>query len=169
MNEHLNLLSTLIGQHPDEIIAEFGLLRDVIQRFAEVHHVNISGEVNRKVNQVIDKAIASSLQTYVRQQAESGEQKRQQYLSFLVHDLRTPISALVTATNVIDQSLAKGKHVERIFESRIGDTNVAGSTGLGLSIVRKVTELHGGKISVDSKPGQGSTFRTEFSKIHSEN
>ncbi len=39
--------------------------------------------------------------------------------------------------------------------------NITGS-GLGLSIVKKLTRLYNGEITIDSKPGEGSTFRIEF-------
>lgn len=51
---------------------------------------------------------------------------------------------------------------ERIFEEfrqaneQIGNTY--GGSGLGLSIARKLAELHGGRMGVDSQPGKGSRF-----------
>jgi PAS domain S-box-containing protein len=48
---------------------------------------------------------------------------------------------------------------ERFYKTNRARTYDKSGAGLGLSIVRKIVELHHGEIAVESQPGHGSTFR----------
>jgi len=48
---------------------------------------------------------------------------------------------------------------ERFYKADKSRDRALGGNGLGLSLVKKIVELHGGRVTVESTPGQGTVFR----------
>jgi PAS domain S-box-containing protein len=78
-------------------------------------------------------------------------------------------SDLQTATDSLEVSIADSgvgippEDQERVFgefeQSKHGSGPGQQGTGLGLALTRKLVELHGGRVSLESEVGRGSTFR----------
>ena len=60
-------------------------------------------------------------------------------------------------------------HFDRIFKifQTASSSERTDSTGIGLAIVKKIVELNGGNVWLDSEPGKGSTFYFTFPKSKS--
>jgi hypothetical protein len=51
---------------------------------------------------------------------------------------------------------------ERFFRSSKADEQAIPGTGLGLAIVKAIVEAHSGRIEVESREGEGTTFRVRL-------
>lgn len=61
---------------------------------------------------------------------------------------------------IVDTGIGIGqRQIDKIFDKFYQvDSNIQGSVGLGLSIVKEIVDLHHGEIRVKSQPGKGSEF-----------
>ena len=73
-----------------------------------------------------------------------------------------------TSIEVIDQGIGIApEHLSRIFEEFVQVGEERGGTGLGLPISKRLAELLGGRLEVESAPGEGSTFRLYLPSVTS--
>jgi signal transduction histidine kinase len=68
-----------------------------------------------------------------------------------------PVDGFIEIAVIDRGSGITAEHRESIFNPFF--TTKASGVGLGLAIVSKIIDEHGGRILVESEPGQGSVFR----------
>jgi len=89
----------------EEVVAEYNILRGSIHDLAEEHGIDIRGTTFHILNRVLDTAIGLAVQTYATQRALEVKQRREEYLAFVAHDLRTPLSAVSLSASLLELSL----------------------------------------------------------------
>ncbi len=79
--------------------------------------------------------------------------------------IRAEVDGPMSVISVIDEGIGiEEKNLSRVFDAysqmeKLGDSDsYRGGVGLGLSIVKKIVELHNGKVGVESGLGTGSRF-----------
>ncbi len=95
------------GFEIEEVVAEYNILRGCVHDLASEHGFNLQGEPFHIMNRVFDNAIGLALQTYATERAEEIRQRREDYLAFVVHDLKNPLFAVSLAGHAIERSLPK--------------------------------------------------------------
>lgn len=72
----------------------------------------------------------------------------------------------ITLTVADDGSGIDPAHRERLFRPYF--TTKKHGTGLGLFVIRRIVEAHGGTVSVESEPGRGTTFTVSLPTVSRE-
>ena len=89
----------------EEVVAEYNILRGCIHDLADENDINLQGKPFTIINRVFDHAIGSAVQAYATQRALEVQRRREEYLSFVAHDLRTPLTAISLAGRVLETIL----------------------------------------------------------------
>ena len=76
----------------------------------------------------------------------------------------SPASSGKASVTVTDRGIGipedcQARLFERFYRVDKDRSRALGGTGLGLAIVKHIAQLHGGEVSVTSRPGAGATFR----------
>jgi two-component system phosphate regulon sensor histidine kinase PhoR len=99
-----------------EVVAEYNILREILLALADTENVDIAGSPNRILNRVLDRAIALAVDTFAKERALEIQQRREEQLSFVMHDLRTPLAAIQTAGSILTTSLTSEAKTNRVTQ-----------------------------------------------------
>jgi two-component system, OmpR family, phosphate regulon sensor histidine kinase PhoR len=87
-----------------EVVAEYNLLRSCIHDMADAAGLRLQGQPFYVLNRVFDQAIGIAVQAFAAHQAAEVQRRRDEYLAFVAHDLRTPLSAIALAARALEQA-----------------------------------------------------------------
>jgi len=97
-----------------EVVAEYNILKETLHAIADSEGIDVSGEPNRIINRVFDRGVAMAVDTYARQKAVEIQQRREEHMSFVMHDLKTPLSATYMAQTILEKNLPQDAKNERV-------------------------------------------------------
>ena len=95
-----------------EVSAEYNIMRACVHDLADREAISMQGEPFHVLNRVLDKAIGLAVAAFSEQRLREARQRREEYLSFVVHDLRTPLNAISLAINYVDRFVTKPVDVD---------------------------------------------------------
>lgn len=104
----------------------------------------------------VQSAVSNLLDNAIKYTPEGGQ------VAVSAHAIDGGVEILVNDSGVGIPLASVERIFERFYRVDRGRSRETGGTGLGLAIVNHVARNHGGRASVDSREGQGSTFTLQL-------
>lgn len=139
-----------------------GTLGEVAQRFASsLPPIEFESVPTPIVGNPSDIALAfrNLLENAVRHTPDSGRVEAR------VSSQNGEAIVLVTDTGTGIPAADLSRIFERFYRVDAARSRTTGGTGLGLAIVKHVAEMHDGRVEVESRLGEGSTFRMRLPSL----
>jgi signal transduction histidine kinase len=162
LTEHIDELSQLESPDPPEPVDLSMLIQDVIDGLRPL------AEKHDQILQLDIGAGSHAVMGYVEQLRRMIENLVANALHYTPEygSIEVILNGTADRTTVIIKDTGIGipeQEIDRIYKRFYRAQNAqqrdAEGSGLGLSIVRRIVQLHGGQIEVKSKEGHGTTFR----------
>src|SRR3569832_1824397 len=131
-----------------EVVAEYGILRTCIYRLADKHNLPLETKIACIVNTVFDNAVAQAIKAYATHMTVELQKRREEHLSFVIHDLRTPLQAISLATTTVDRSQPDESKTE-LFTSSV--SMLRRNIGRLDALIKRVLQEEG-NLQLDDSP-----------------
>jgi len=159
------LLLARIDQHRQKFNKEkvdLGVLVDIavdsVKKLASQKNISLLSDVTEGTIVDADESLLlSTITNLISNGIKYGIESGYVSVSATKHDDRTEIVVADNGVGISEENINKiWTRFYRVDDVR---NDEYGSSGLGLSMVKSIIELHGGEISVKSNPGYGTEFR----------
>lgn len=113
-----------------EVVSEYNILRGCVHDLALEHDLSLEGRSFHILNRVLDEAIGLAVKTHAEQRALEVKKRREEYLAFVAHDLRNPLTAISLAASMLEMELeekpvnAQSAQMIRTLHRNVGQLEV---------------------------------------------
>ena len=144
-------------------------LSSLVQECIDVLDVPAGFSVNNLVRNIRLKAPKPPLQQIVRNLIDNGIKHHDQKTGEIRITAKQDVGFVEICVSDDGPGIST-EYQSRIFEmfARFQKSTEVDSNGVGLSVVKRIVEVHGGSISVESVPGEGATFRFVWPHVNSQ-
>lgn len=94
-----------VGVNLSHVIDEYKLLYACITDRAERAGFVVAGAAGRLLHDTVQDDIKTAIEAYVERRDEDERARREEYLTFIVHDLRSPLTAIYNAMVLLEKHL----------------------------------------------------------------